>query len=176
VKNIRTQNRKAVTLIELMVTLLLASVVIVALGSVLVDSQRGWLAMYSRVNSDVVVDGYAAKRAFRTMVRKASIKACLIGTGNEYVQLYYYDSPSSTGIDRYVKFYLDGSDLKKDVGSLTTDTYIPLAVLSTTIMAGNVTSVVFDVNNTSVQMFLALNNGDEQLKISASAVRHNESF
>ncbi|MBN1457767.1 MAG: hypothetical protein JW912_07945 [Sedimentisphaerales bacterium] len=175
-KNKRIQNRKAVTLTELMVTLLLSTVVVLALGSVLADSQKGWVDMYSRAYSDVVTDAYVSQKAFSAIVRKSSIIACELGTSNEYAQVYYYNDLSSTELDRYAKFYVSSGKLMMELGEFTVATFTPSSVLSTTTLASNVTSAVFDVKGASVQMFLDLDNNKEQLQVTCSAVRHNDGF
>jgi pilin/secretion family protein with methylation motif len=172
----KEHNRKGVTLTELMVTLLLSTVVVLALGSVLADSQRGWVDMYSRAYSEVVTDAYVSQRVFSAVIRKSSIIACELGTSNEYVQVYYYHELSSTELDRYAKFYVSGGKLMMELGEFTVATFTPSTVLSTTTLASNVTSAVFDVKGTSVQMFLSLDNNKEQLQVTCSAVRHNNSF
>jgi prepilin-type N-terminal cleavage/methylation domain-containing protein len=178
----RLKRCKGVTLTELMVTLILASIMVLALGMVLVDSQKGWLAMFSRTFSDVVVDGYVTQNTFFTMVRKSSIAV------HEYelsadetqivaVEVYYYSDSGTTDIDRYAKFYLSGTTLSVDKGTIDT-TVLPWVkgAPATSVLARNVASGYFDINGSSVQMVLNLDNGREDMKVICSAVRHNDWF
>jgi len=137
--------------------------------------------MYNRVNSDVVIDAYVAKKTFNAVVRKSSIKMYDIGNSGEFVRVYYYNNndPSSsyysTKLDRFATFYASGRELVVDYGVYNPGSSSISAVLRTVTLARNVQSVIFvakDVSN-SVQMILKLDNGRESLIVTCSAVRHN---
>jgi hypothetical protein len=178
----RLKRYKGVTLTELMITLILASIMVLALGTVLVDNQKGWLKMYSRTFSDVVVHAYVTQNAFSTIVRKSSIAV------HEYelsadetkiiaVEVYYYSDTATTDIDRYAKFYISGTTLSVDEGVIDT-TVLPWAKETpvTSVLANDVASGYFDINGSSIQMVLNLDNGRENMKVITSAVRHNDWF
>ncbi|MCK5564870.1 MAG: hypothetical protein KAJ07_06450 [Planctomycetes bacterium] len=178
----RLKRNKGVTLTELMMTLILASIMILALGMVLVDNQKGWLAMYSRTFSDVVVDGYVTQNTFSTIVRKSSIAV------HEYelsadeshivaVEVYYYSDTGTTDIDRYARFYISDATLSVDKGVVDT-TVLPWVkeAPATSVLARNVASGYFDINGSSIQIVLNLDNGKEDMKVICSAVRHNDWF
>ena len=178
----RLKKCKGVTLTELMMTLILASIMILALGTVLVENQRGWLKMFSRTFSDVVVDAYVTQNTFSTLVRKSSIavyeyELSVDETQIVAVEVYHYSDTGTTDIDRYAKFYISGSTLSVDEGIIDT-TVVPWVKETpvTTVLARNVASGYFDINGSSIQLVLNLDNGSEDMKVICSAIRHNDWF
>ena len=168
------KNKRGFTLTELTVVMAMAPVVILSMGIVLVDSQRGWNQMYNRVYSGVVLDGYVARKTFDTVVRKSSISRERLGNDNDEVVLYYYNDPaSSTWLDRYARFYTAGKRLLVDYGKLNAKGN-PKGPRQTVTLAHNVEAVNFSVAGTCVQMTLRLDNGCEALTVMTSAVRQNE--
>ena len=166
------KNRRGFTLTELAVVMAMAPIVMLSMGIVLVDSQRGWNQMFNRVNNGVVNDGYVARRAFDAVVRKSSKISEVLGDG-EVVLYYYNDSASSTWLDRYARFYADGTTLLVDYGQLDSNRN-PGGQIQTTTLAHNVEALNFYVNGDCVQMVLRLDNGSESLIVMTSAMRHNE--
>jgi hypothetical protein len=163
---------RAFTLVELMIAMTLSTIVILGMGVILVDNQKGWKMMYDRTYSDVVTDAYIARDVFVKVARKSSMKAS--ATDGEFLQLYYYQDPTAAIPDRYAKFYVSSGSLLVDYGDLEPGTWNTLSVLSTMTLARNVDSVKFGVIGTSVQMVLSLNNNKEAMTITCSAVRHND--
>ncbi|MHC4758440.1 MAG: hypothetical protein ACYTE8_07260 [Planctomycetota bacterium] len=173
-KKIKLKKRTGLTLVELVLVAAMGVIVVFSTGIVLVDNQRGWTNTYNRVNSGVVVDGYAAKSAFDAVVRKSSIEARVpeIGFDNDYVELYYYDSIDSTVPDRYARFYLtDDEALKVAYGELSEEGEIQEEDSIVT-LAENVTYTYFTVNGGSVQMMLNLDDGKQVLELRTSAIRN----
>ncbi len=166
------KNRRGFTLTELAVVMAMAPIVMLSMGIVLVDSQRGWNQMFNRVNNGVVNDGYVARRAFDAVVRKSSKISEVLGDG-EVVLYYYNDSASSTWLDRYARFYADGITLLVDYGQLDSNRN-PGGQIPTTTLAHNVEALNFYLNGDCVQMVLRLDNGSESLIVMTSAMRHNE--
>ena len=169
-----TKYKRAFTLMELVITMALSMIVLLGMGVILVDNQKGWSTMYDRTYSDVVTDAYIARDVFVKVARKSSMKASAIDSDREYIQLYYYQNPAATIPDRYAKFYVFSGSLLVDYGDLEPGTWNTLSVLSTMTLARNVDSVKFDVIGTSVQMVLSLNNNKEAMTTICSAVRHND--
>ncbi len=130
--------------------------------------------MYDRTFSDVMTDAYIARDVFVKVARKSSMKASVIDSDREYIQLYYYQNPAVIIPDRYAKFYVSSGSLLVDYGDLEPGTWNTLSVLSTMTLARNVDSVKFGVIGTSVQMVLSLNNNNEAMTTVCSAVRHND--
>ena len=166
------KNRRGFTLSELLTVMVIAPVVVLGMGILLADSQRGWNQMFNRVNSGVVNDAYVARKAFDAIVRKSSISHELLGDG-EVVVYYYNDPDSSTWLDRYARFYADGTTLLVDYGQLDSNRNLSEQTQTIT-LADNVEALNFYVNGACVQMVLSLDNGSESLMVMTSAIRHNE--
>lgn len=164
----RIANRKGFTLIELMIATGLASTVIVGIGVVLVDSQRGWNAMYDRTYSDVVTDAHVARRMFDSVIRNASSETILLDDNGSWVEVYTYSEPNSPVVDVYAKFQAKNGRLTLEYGELDSG-----ATLSLDPICGNVSSCVFKSSGWSVQMILTLNDGSQSVTVVASAVMHN---
>lgn len=160
------------TLIELVVVMAIAPIVLLSMGFLLVDSQRGWNQMFNRVTFGVVNDAYVANKAFEAVVRKSSINRVSLVDGE--VELYYYDDPdNSTWHDRYARFYTSDTELLVDYGQLDSN-YIPGGRVQTITLAHNVKAANFYVVGVCVQMVLNFENDSESLIVATTAMRHNE--
>ncbi len=173
--NKRRANRGGFTLSELTVAVMISLIVVLSAGMILAGNQKGWSAMFDRVYSDVVTDGYVAKRGFDAIVRKSSIFARLpvLGSTNEFVEVYYYDNVNSAEPDRWARFYTSGGELLVDHGNIDPSTGNTLTAWASMPLARNVTSVSFSVIGTNVRMLLNLDNSRELLEVRCSAVRHS---
>jgi prepilin-type N-terminal cleavage/methylation domain-containing protein len=164
------KNKTGLTLIEMMVAIAIAAIVVLGMGAVLSDAQKGYNKMYDRINSPVVNDGYGARRAFDAVIRKAStsITAKPEITASS-VKVFCFSSPSQLTADRFANFYLSNGQLILDEGDRASG-----AVLSSRIIANNVVDVDFESkDNACIQMILSLDNGKESLIVTSSAIRHN---
>ena len=169
--------RKAFTLMEMVQAIFLSAIVILAVGVLLVDSQKGWNTMYERVYGDINVEAYAARKAFDAICRKASIERFLLGASNEYVEVYYYDEASTSNMpDRYARFYTAADTLLVEHGNLLSGSYDadPGVESSVVTLATNVTDAKFYVAGTSIQMILWLDDTVHSSVVTTSAVRHNQ--
>ena len=164
----RTTNPKGLTLIELMIATVIMVIVILGVAIILVDSQRGWNAMYNRIYSDVVTDGHIARRTFDRVIRKASGRSFLLDTAGNWVEVYYYTDANSIVVDRYARFYEADGQLNIEYGKLD-----PRETLNVQTVCENVSDCVFMAQGTSVQMILRLDNGSEAATVVSSAVAHN---
>ncbi|MHC4088130.1 MAG: prepilin-type N-terminal cleavage/methylation domain-containing protein [Planctomycetota bacterium] len=167
----KTNRKKGFTIIELMIATGLASTVVVGVGMLLVDSQRGWNRMYSRTYSDISTDSHVARRRFDSTVRNASTQGILLAADGSWVEVYYYSDPNSTIVDRYARFFTYGDgpcQLLAEHGAVE-----PRQILNTETICGNVTSCVFKSAGNSAQMILTLDDGSQSATIVASAVMHN---
>ncbi len=144
-------------------------VVGLAIGVVIVDGQIGWNTMYDHMNSDVVTDGYVARKKFDVVMRSASRGQSLVDADGAWVEVYSYASPSSTVVDRYSRFYVSDGDLNLEYGQVE-----PRATLSVDTVCGNVSECTFQQIGTSTQMALTLDNGTQTNTIISSAVTHNQ--
>lgn len=167
-----TRSRKPIhgfTLIELMITMAICTIVVLGLGVLMADSQKGWNKMYQRVYSDAVSDGYVAKIKFDSIVRKSSRGNFLIDPMGKWVEVYYYQDLKATVPDRYARFYESGDDLNVEYGRVD-----PRETLSTETICSNVSDCLFLGSNGSVKMNLSLDDGQQQLTMLTSAIMHNE--
>jgi len=165
----RPKNVRGFTLVELMITTVIMLIVGLAIGVVIVDGQTGWNTMYDRMNSDVVTDGYVARRKFDAVMRSASRAQSLIADDGSWIEVYYYASPASAVLDRYARFYTADGDLNYEYGQLN-----PRSTLGVDTVCGNVTACTFKQAGTSTQMTLKLDNGTQTNTIVSSAVMHNQ--
>jgi len=168
------KNRSAITLIELMITIMVASIVMLSIGFLLVDNQRGYNRMYGRVLGEVVTDAYVTRKAFDATCRKASAKKYRLGLDGDFIEVYYYQDVNSPEIDRYASFYRRGDELMVDYGVVEAETWNIKSPFSTVRLAKNVRAVTFSADACSVRMVLRLDNGREAMTVTTSAVRHNE--
>jgi hypothetical protein len=106
-------HRKAFTLVEVLVTALAALILIIGISAMLFYGQRGYNTMYRRVNSEVVRNGYEARRVFDAIVRKSTMERCDILSPDvihgEIYLYYYYDETAPIApdipVDRYRYMY-----------------------------------------------------------------------
>jgi Tfp pilus assembly protein PilW len=165
----RPKAPRGFTLVELMITMVIMMVVGLAIGVVIVDGQTGWNTMYDRMNSDVVTDGYVARKKFDVVMRSASRGQFLVDANGSWIEVYSYASPSSTVIDRYSRFYVSDGDLNLEYGQVD-----PRVTLKVETVCGNVSACTFKQGGTSTQMTLTLDNGTQTNTIVSSAVTHNQ--
>ena len=69
------KGRQGLTLVEVIIAAVIASVVILSLSVLLFDGQKGWHKTYGSVHGDVVAEGYVARKTFDKLVRQASGKS-----------------------------------------------------------------------------------------------------
>jgi prepilin-type N-terminal cleavage/methylation domain-containing protein len=167
-KKTKKKNRKGFTLIELMIGTVLGCTVLVGVGAVLVDSQRGWNAMYERAYCDITTDAHVARRMFDSVVRNASDDTLTLDENGGWVEVYSYSDPNLAAVDLYSKFQENNGELTVEYGELENNT-----ILGTETICRNVSNCVFKVSGRSVQMILTLDDGDKSITVVASAVMHN---
>jgi prepilin-type N-terminal cleavage/methylation domain-containing protein len=165
----RPSKLQGFTLVELMITTTIMLIVGLAIGVVIVDGQSGWSFMYDRINSDVVTDGYVARKKFDAVIRDASREKVLLDGAGSWVEVYYYSTPSSAVVDRYARFYVADGDLNFEYGQLQ-----PRATLGVETVCENVTSCTFKQAGQSVEMILTLDNGTQTNTIITSAITNNK--
>ena len=167
------KNRRGFSLTELGAVMAMAPVVMLSMGLVLADTQRGWNQMYTRLNNGVAIDAHVARRAFDATVRKSSMSYEQFDA--DEVEVHYYNDPvSSTYLDRYAKFHKDGAELLVEHGQLDSNGN-PIGTPQTITLADNVEAVDFSQYGASVQMVLRLDDGSESLTVMTSAMRQSES-
>ena len=165
-KNLIIQQGFTVT--ELVITILIASIVLLGIGAVLSDSQRAWTRMHNVVFSETATDIYVARQAFDTVIRKASRERMSLDVDGHWLEIYCYQDQDSTEIDHYIRLYEDNGSLKVEHGKLD-----PRSTLSVSTICGNVSSCVFKKKGRSAQMILTLDDGVQTLTVVSSAILHN---
>lgn len=156
------------TLIELMITVAVMSIILSAIGIVIIDGQRCWQMLYGQTNSDVVTDGYVARKKFDTVIRKSSVDKILTDGNGNWIEVYYYSSDSSPVVDRYARFYAADNVLNIEYGQLD-----PRETLNVETVCENVSDCTFKQIGRSAQMILTLEDGTHKNTIVTSAVTHN---
>lgn len=162
--------RSGVTLVELAMVSVISVIVILAVTTLMADSQKGYSSIYNKANSDVANDNFAVRKVFTSVVRQCSNEnsATDIALDGSLVRMQYYSVTSAESLDRYAKFYLQNGDLLLEKGVI-----MPESTLSLQMVCHNVSSVMFRKIGCSVFMFLELNDGTNSRKINTSAILQN---
>jgi len=137
--------RSGLTLIELLITMAVSSVLVLAVGALLVGGQRSWQRTYDQANSKMQQDSQAVMYAWGSVGRKSnrlgytvynksdssySVSPPLTSDPEEVVygdavEFRYWSASApdvnlldvtNTGTD-YAFFYIDGDELKVDYGT-----------------------------------------------------------
>jgi len=137
--------RSGLSLVELIITILVSSILVLAVGALLVGGQRSWLNTYNQANSNIRMDSQALMTAWGSVGRKSNRLGYTVyqesdgsyiesvpesSSGEELVygdavEFRYWSasSPSASllsvtnlGTD-YAFFYLDEDEIKVDYGT-----------------------------------------------------------
>ena len=165
------KNRRAFTLIELVMSMALGVILVLAMGMVLLDSQNTWASTYGKVNGDVSVDSRVTVAVFDSIVRKSSMDRYEIGPNGEYAEVYYYSSESATMPDQYALFYVTDETLYVAHGPLVSGTYATQKPTTTLTLAEGVTSVNLSKTGASIEMIVKFSDDSESSVIMRAAVR-----
>ena len=163
------------TITELILAIAISSLLVLCIGVVMVDCQRGWLDSYAKVHGGVAADSKMAKTAFDKIVRKAS-RSIYHLNGTDDLTVYYYDNwLSSPDLDRYARFYRskdDPSQMYIQHGKL--DGGEKGDILVEVLLASHVSDLEFLPVSGGIQMKLALSDGREETTLVTTALLHNE--
>jgi type II secretory pathway component PulJ len=166
------------TLIELMVTILIATIVLFGIGLVLADSHRGWRSMWERENEGIVPNAYVARKTFDRLVRQATIQGqkvdddALKVIGYTSLMVYYYADPLTSPLpDRYATFRKEGSTLEVELGEL--ENWEPKGDGATIALAEDVEAVRFTLEGAAIRMELTLKTTRQTMTITTCAYRYN---
>ncbi len=165
---ISIKNKKlGFTLIELMVTLLISAIILSAIGVMVADSS-GWFSdSYSKINSRPTVESLIARKTFERIIRQASSNGFWVSPDSTAVEINYYSSPTSP-IDSYAQFFISGTDLILEKGTL-----VPRTPISTETVCQNLSTCTFKTAGSAVQMILVLDDGKNKQGSVTSAILHN---
>ena len=169
------RKRQGLTLTELAVTILITSIVVMAIGVVMLDSHRGWLDSYAKIHGGAAGDAAMVQVAFDIIVRKASHSKYLMSSLDDLMVYYYEDWQNSTFLDRYARFYRstdNTSEFYVEHGTLQEDG--TAQKLSAVQLCSTVTDAEFRPTSGGIEMKLALNDGRETTTVLTTAILHNE--
>lgn len=164
------------TLIEIVVVIAIVGIVTLGTGVLLGNGQKSWGRSFRRVYGDSAVDGFAVQKAFDTVCRKSSLRKYDLSANGQSLELYYWDPASTASTpENYARFYLSSDQVFVEYGAMESGTWQPDngAAVNTVKLAGDVESLKFTVQGTSVQMFLSYSD-EALLPVVCSSVRHNQ--
>ena len=163
------------TITELILAIAVSAIMILTVGVVMLDTQRGWMDTYAKVHGGAAGDAMMAKTAFDRIVRKASRSFYEIAAVDD-ITVYYYDNwLTSPVLDRYARFYrpadnptdmyvqhgnVDGSGAKTMTGQIQ--------------LSSHVDDLEFNVFDGGIEMKLALDDNLETTTVVTAAILHNE--
>jgi len=165
----RRHSRSGLTLIELMVTMLLCSILLISLSIIMLESQRGWRRAYNQIHGGQASDAMVAKTTFEIIVRKATRLQYQIDAPDDMRVFYYSDWFNAPQLDRYSRFYCQDGSLYVEHGQLGN-----MNSPSTVLLATDVSQAVFRAWPGALQMILTINNSPKPLTVAATAVMHNQ--
>ncbi len=164
----RINLKTGLTTLELVVAFTVGIMIFAGVAVLLVDSQRGWNRMYSRLNSDAVTDSFIVRKTFDSTVRKSASAYCSIDDDGSWLEVCYYADEFSLVPDRYARFYETDGDLNIEYGTLN-----PKATASVQTVCSNVADCLFKRIGTSAQMILTTEEDSQHITTITSAVMHN---
>ncbi|MBN1819017.1 MAG: prepilin-type N-terminal cleavage/methylation domain-containing protein [Sedimentisphaerales bacterium] len=141
-----TTHSKGFTLVELILTVVIAAIPIFAIGTLLVGAQKGWQDSYNAVHKEIQQDALATMTTFGSIGRqsnRSNYKVYRIFKGSfieavpkvgetlatgQAVEMHYWRDPAAsldlevleitnTGT-HFALFYLEGDELKVDFGDV----------------------------------------------------------
>lgn len=163
------------TITELILAIAVSSILVLTIGVVMVDTQRGWMDSYAKVHGGASADAMMTKTAFDKVVRKAS-RSIYHFDGLDDITVYYYDHwLNSTELDRYARFYRsedNSNEMYIQHGEL--EGGAKENVLAEVLLASNVVDLEFKPISGGIEMKLALDDGRETTTVVSTALLHNE--
>lgn len=160
------------SLTELTLAIAISSIILLAVAVVMLDTQRGWLDSYAKVNSRAIADAAVAKTAFDKVVRKASRTLYYFDAIDDITVFYYSDWLASPQLDRFARFYRNSADpacLYVQYGDVGTG-----QVLSEVCLASTVADLEFRPLNGAIEMKLVLQDDRESTVMVTTAILHND--
>ncbi|MFH1616876.1 MAG: hypothetical protein ABIG61_17555 [Planctomycetota bacterium] len=167
--------RRGLTLVELMVTAMLAVIVIFGIAVGMADGFRGFRQMYSRVNEGIAKDAYVSRAEFDAAGRKGSKTTVIMAGDGRWVRLDYFSNPlACLALDSYALFQINNGQLLVSYGTLNEG--VPQSPTSSRVLADNVaegSGFAFASNGTAVKMTLVLDDGRMQMTVNCCPTMHN---
>lgn len=162
-------------MVEMVISLSIVSVFILAIGNVIADSYSVWNNIYDYSFGNVSQGILNTQASFNKMCRKASLRDVTISEDKTSIRLYYfsdYINPSYFP-DMHAKYYLDGTTLKLEIAEINQPSKGVKRTVATQVLSENVTYLSFTEQSLSIQMCMRVNDGRRQQTFTWAAVRHN---
>ena len=138
-----------------MIATMIGGIIMLGVGMTIADSHRGFNAMYDRVYSDVVTDGYIARKTFDSVIRRATRTRFLLDSGGNWLEAYYCQDPNTTIVDSYARFSEANGELNIEYGSLN-----PRQTLSTNTVSEPLSRpLLCTINNKMPRKFIKVSSG-----------------
>jgi prepilin-type N-terminal cleavage/methylation domain-containing protein len=171
----RKKDHLGFTITELILAIAVSSILVLTIGVVMVDTQKGWMDSYAKVHGGATADAMMAKAAFDKVIRKAS-RSIYHFDGLDDITVYYYDNwLASTDLDRYARFYRSTdtpSEMYIQHGTL--ESGVKKEVTAEVLLASNVADLEFKPVSGGIEIKLALDDGREATTVVSTAILHNE--
>lgn len=161
---------------ETMVVIAMVGIVTLSVGVLLANSQKNWNQLLGRVYSDEATDSIALQNVFDNICRKSSLSKYILGTDADSLEMYYWDSVSTSATpENYGFIYQNNDDVYVEYGKLQFGTWQKdgSEPTSTIQIARGVDMLKFVLLGTSVQMYVTFIDEDT-LPVVCSSVRRNE--
>jgi hypothetical protein len=172
-KTKRTYSGFSIT--ELILAVAIGSILVLTIGTVMLDTQRGWMDSYSKVHGGAATDAAVVKTAFDKVVRKAS-RSGYYSNGPDDITVYYYDNwLTSPEPDKYARFYRSQDEpTEMYVQHGDYEGGVQKNVLAEVLVASHVADLEFMPVSGGMQIKLALDDGRETTTMVSTAILHNE--
>ena len=172
---IRPIKRAGLTIVELITASVMGVICLLAVGTVVYDSQKAWNETYTKANSSIMLDSHMASKAFEATVRKATCQQYTLDPPDEessishWAEVYYFASTTSADTDRYAKLYVENGTFYIEHG-----VFSPRQVLGTIPICNNVTAFSFSGSGRCVRMQMTLSEGNDSVSFISSAIPQNQ--
>ena len=162
-------NRFGLTMVEMIVSLLAASVLVLSTGAFLADNQTAFNDAYDHAYSAAAEDETTARLVFQRIVRQATVAATAsVAPDGSWLQVQYRSGVDAVTPDRIARFYLSDKNLMLETIALETK-----QILATETVCRNVDSASFALTGDAAQMFLKVDDGSVTRFVNSSAVRRS---
>lgn len=172
---IKKRDHLGFTITELLFAVAASAIIVLTIGVVMLDTQRGWMDSYAKIHGGAVSDAAVAKTAFDKVVRKASRSLYHFDAVDD-ITVYYYDNCLiSPEPDRYARFFRstdNPSEMYVQHGEYADGEKD--SILADVLLASHVENLEFKATNGGIVMKLALNDGREETTVVSTALLHNE--
>lgn len=165
-KNYPKKFNKGITLIETVITAVISVIIVLAVATLMADSQKGYNSVYEKTFSPVSIDATVARKIFSRTIRQCSKSAgVFISDDLDAVEARYYSNYGAGSVDRYARFYLSGNSVYLENGIIE-----PRQSLTVEKICDNADSLKFSAYGDSVYMHLYLDNDESRCELNTSAI------